>query len=90
MSVVGTAILPLIFPPVDRAFRARVRVVADLPFGLILGAAYMRHNKSVLDFGGPAWFVPAIGGFAQRTSLASGAAAECSALEGQRESPTAG
>ena len=58
MTIVGTAILPLIFPPVDRIFRARVRVVVDLPFGLILGAAYLRHYNSVLDFGGLGTFKP--------------------------------
>lgn len=54
MSVVGTAILPLTaeFPPVDRVFRARVRVVAGLPFGLIPAAAYMHHYNSVLGFEG--------------------------------------
>ena len=35
MNIIGTAMLPLVFPPVDRVFRARVRVVEGLPFGLI-------------------------------------------------------
>ena len=59
MTIVGTAILLLIFPPVDRVFKVRVRVVKDLPFGLILGAAYMRHYNSVLNFGGLRSFHPA-------------------------------
>ncbi|CAB1112528.1 unnamed protein product [Ectocarpus sp. CCAP 1310/34] len=58
MSITGTALLPLIFPPVDRVFTARVRVVQDLPFGLILGAAFLRHYDSVLDFKGPGSFKP--------------------------------
>ena len=37
MTIVGTAILPLIFAPVDRIFHARGRVVVDLSFGLIWG-----------------------------------------------------
>ena len=36
MNIIGTAILPLVFPPVDRVFRAQVRVVEGLPLGLIL------------------------------------------------------
>lgn len=58
MSIVGTTVLPLIFPPVDHVFRARVSAVVDLPFGLILGAAYMRHYGSILDFEGPGSFKP--------------------------------
>ncbi|CAB1096262.1 unnamed protein product [Ectocarpus sp. CCAP 1310/34] len=59
MSVVDTAVLPLAFPPVDRVFRARLRVVEGLAFGLILGAAFMRHYDRVIDFAGTGSFKPA-------------------------------
>ena len=49
MNIIGTTIPPLVFPPVDRVVRARVRVVEGLPFGLILGAAFVRHS-CVIDF----------------------------------------
>lgn len=58
MSITGTALLLLIFPPVDRVFTVRVRVVRDLPFALIMGAAYLRHYSSVLDFKGSGSFRP--------------------------------
>lgn len=58
MKIIGTSLLPLVFPPVDRVFRARVRVVEDLPVGLILGAAFMRRYNSVLFFEGGGWFKP--------------------------------
>ena len=58
MNIIGTAILPLVFPPVDRIFRARVRVVEGLPFGFILGAAFMRHYSSIIDFEGAGSFKP--------------------------------
>lgn len=58
MKIIGTSLLPLVLPPVDRVFRARVRVVEDLPVGLILGAAFMRRYNSVLFFEGGGWFKP--------------------------------
>ena len=38
MNIIGTTIPPLVFPPVDRVVRARVRVVEGLPFGLKTGS----------------------------------------------------
>lgn len=58
METVGTCILPLTFAPVDRVFKVRVRVVPGLPFGLILGAAFMRTHNSVLLFAGKGTFRP--------------------------------
>ena len=51
MSIIGTALLQLIFPPEDRIFRARLRVVRDLPLGLILGAGFVRRHGGVIDLG---------------------------------------
>ena len=58
MSIVCTATLPMVFPPVDRVFYARLRVVEGLPIGVILGAAFMRHYGSVINFAGPGHFKP--------------------------------
>jgi len=64
MRIVGTVLLPLVFPPVDRVFRTRVRVVDQLPIGLLLGAAFMWQYGGVLDLGdrdGAGSFRPAPG-----------------------------
>lgn len=59
ISIVGTTVLPLVFPPVDRVFRTRVRIVDKLPIGFILGAACMRHYSSSIIFEGTGLFQPA-------------------------------
>lgn len=53
MRILGTCILFIIFPPVDGIFAASVRVVEGLPFGLVLGTAFMRYHGSSLLFAGP-------------------------------------
>ena len=60
MTILGTCILFLVFPPVDGMFAMRVRVVEQLPIGLIMGTAFMRRYGSSLHFEGPGpgWFKP--------------------------------
>lgn len=58
MSITGTALLLLIFPPVDRVFHARVRCVEGLPFSLTLGTAFAWHYGSIIDFNGTGSFEP--------------------------------
>lgn len=53
MVILGTCVLSIVFPPVNRVFRTRVRVVEGLPFGLILGTAFMRQYQGSLIFEGP-------------------------------------
>lgn len=58
MPIIGTVLLPLIFPPVDRVFRARIRVVEGPPFRLILGTAFLRHYSSTILLEGAGSFKP--------------------------------
>lgn len=60
MTILGTCILFLVFPPVDGIFAMKVRVVEQLPIGLIMGTAFMRRYGSSLHFEGPGsgWFKP--------------------------------
>ena len=60
MSILGTCLISVVFPPVDKIFAVKVRVVDQLPLGLILGTAFMRRYESSLIFEGPGagWFKP--------------------------------
>ena len=53
MSVLGTCLNSVVFVPVDKIFAVKVRVVDQLPLGLILGTAFMRRYESSLAFKGP-------------------------------------
>ena len=48
MAVVGSCVLPLIFPPVDCVSSVTVRVDPGLPAALVLNAAFMREHTSVI------------------------------------------
>lgn len=60
MNILGTCVLFLVFPPAGGSFGTKIRVVERLPFGLILGTAFMRRHHSALLFDGPGsgWFRP--------------------------------
>ena len=58
MEVIGSCLIPLIFTPVNRVFRVPFRVVRDLPYAVVLGAAFMKENKSVLSFNENEGFKP--------------------------------
>lgn len=60
MTILGTCLLYMVFPPVDGIFAVKVRVVEQLPLGLILGTSFMRRYESSLIFEGPGsgWFKP--------------------------------
>ena len=60
MSILGTCFIFAVFPPVDKIFAVKVRVVDQLPLGLILGTAFMGRYESSLIFEGPGagWFKP--------------------------------
>ena len=53
MTILGTCVLFLVFPPVDGIFATRVRVGDRLPIGLILGTKLMRRYESSMSFEGP-------------------------------------
>ena len=53
MSILGSCLISVVFLPVDNIFAVKVRVVDQLPLGLILGTAFMRSNESSLIFEGP-------------------------------------
>ena len=51
MRILGSAIIPVVWAPDDRVHNIAVRVVDELPYGLIIGARFLRTNNSVLDVG---------------------------------------
>ena len=59
MNIIGSCDIPLVFSPEDRVRRLTVRVVKGLPYGLILGAAFLRQNESVINFAEGGGFKPA-------------------------------
>ncbi|CAB1106551.1 unnamed protein product [Ectocarpus sp. CCAP 1310/34] len=60
MMILGTGVLFLVFLPVDRVFAMRVRVVEQLPLGLIVGTEFLRRYESslILERPGSGWFKP--------------------------------
>lgn len=58
MKIIGSAHLPLVFPPEDQVRMLTVRVVDSLPYGLIMGAAFLREKGSVINFGNHGGFKP--------------------------------
>ena len=58
MEVVDSCLLPLVFTPVDQIFRVKFRVVKGLPYAMVLGAAFMKDNRSIISFDGEEGFRP--------------------------------
>ena len=50
MEVIGSCVIPVVFPPIDRVFRISFRVVRDLPYAVVLGAAFMKEHHSTISF----------------------------------------
>ena len=50
MEGVGSCLLPLVFAQVDQIFRVKFRVVKGLPYAMVLGAAFMTDNRSIISF----------------------------------------
>ena len=42
--------IPMVFSPVDRVFRISFRTVRDLPYVVVLGAAFMKEHQSTISF----------------------------------------
>ena len=51
MRILGSTLLPSRFPSKTRVRRITFRVVDAPPYGLIVGADYLRSEESILDFG---------------------------------------
>ena len=51
MRILGSTFLPVRFPSGTRVQRMTFRVVDGLPYGLIVGADYVRDEEGILDFG---------------------------------------
>ena len=49
MEVIGSCVIPMALSPVDRVFRISFRIVRDLPYAVVLGAAFMKeHQRTML------------------------------------------
>lgn len=59
IKIAGSCELPLVFHPEGRVRKVVVRVVQDLPYGLIIGTAFSRMNGSVIRFAAGGSFKPA-------------------------------
>ena len=51
MRILGSTTLPLKFPAETWVRKITFRVVDGLPYGLIVGADYLRNEEIILDFG---------------------------------------
>ena len=51
MRILGSTTLPLKFPAETRVRKIMFRAVDGLPYGLIVGADYLRNEESILDSG---------------------------------------
>lgn len=58
LLVRGSATVPLVFHPDNRARNVTVEVVSKIPYGLVLGARFYRTYKSISDFGPGEGFKP--------------------------------
>lgn len=61
MDILGSTDIPLVFPPEDQVRNVTVRVVEGLPYGLIVGAAFLRQNGSMINFADAGGFRPTPG-----------------------------
>ena len=50
MEVTGSCVIPMVFSPVDRVFRVSFRIIRDLPYAVVLGAAFMKEHHSTIRF----------------------------------------
>ena len=80
MTIVGTAILPLIFPPVDRNFLRTSTCCCRPPFWTYPGGRLLASLQQRPRLRGPG-HVQAFGRFPLRSTFAGGATAKCSAME---------
>ena len=58
MEMVGSCLLPLVFAPVDKIFRVKFRLGKGLPYSMVLGAAFIKDNRSIIRFDGEEGFRP--------------------------------
>ena len=61
MNIVGSTDILLVFPSDDQVRNVTVRVVEGLPYGMIVGAAFLRQNGSMINFADRGGFKPTPG-----------------------------
>ena len=87
MKISGSCELPLVFSPEDRVRKVLVRVGEDLPYGLIIGAAFLRKHESIISFAAGGGLKPApestLVPFISSTGASSSEAAEQKAVSRQ-------
>ena len=87
LKISGSCELPLVFSPEDRVCKVLMRVVEDLPYGLIIGAAFLGMHDSIISFAADGGFKPAPESpwvpFISSTGASSSKAAEQNAVSWQ-------
>ena len=87
MKISGLCEVPLVFSPEDRVRKVLVWVVEDLPYGLIIGAAFLGMHDSIISFAADGGFKPAPESpwvpFISSTGASSSKAAEQNAVSWQ-------
>ena len=58
MNILGSTDIPLVFPPQDQVRNVTVRVLEVLPYGLIVAAAFLPQNGSMINFADGGGFRP--------------------------------
>lgn len=58
MEISGSCEIPVVFNPEDKVRNVAVRVVEGLPYGFIVGAAFLRKHQSVISFAEETGFKP--------------------------------
>ena len=58
MKVIGSCVITVVFPLVDRVFQISFRIVRDLPYAVVLGAAFMKEYHSTINFRDKEGFKP--------------------------------
>ena len=48
MEVTGSCVIPMVFSPVDRIFQISLGFVRDLPYAVVLGAAFVKEHHSTI------------------------------------------
>ena len=49
MEVIGSCMIPIMFSPVDRVSHISSRIVRNLPYTVVLGAAFMKEHQSTIS-----------------------------------------
>ena len=50
MEVIESCVIPMVVSLVDGVFRISFRIVSDLLYAVVLGAAFMKEHQSTISF----------------------------------------